>query len=83
MSTDELVDVFTINDEVEKALVISALDETDLHYAFVAVPDRSWEGVVDEVEGHGVIRVRAEDTEKAIEIIHAALPDETEVEDSE
>jgi hypothetical protein len=79
-SADEpVVEIFTCEDEVEKALVEEALNEAGIPFTFVAVPDRSWEGVVDEVEAHGVICVLEHHADEAMEVIQSALPGETEI----
>lgn len=81
-SEESTVDIFHPADEVEAALVAEALEEAGIFH-FLIQPDQSKILVgIPEYSGgdFGVVRVLEEDAERAIEVIQAALPGETEME---
>lgn len=80
-ANEAMVEIFQCTDQVESALVQEALVEAGIRFAFEASPDRSWEGMVDDLVGIGIIKVLESDAEEAMSVIQDALPDETEVEE--
>lgn len=83
LTEESTVDIFTCSDEVESALVQEALTEAGIRFLLKADMAGDPLGMIDGDHGEGIIAVLEEDADRAIEIIQAALPDETMIEEYE
>lgn len=78
---EPMVNIFTCSDIVEATVVKDALTEAGIPFVVNPSMEEDPLGMIDGEHGEGVIAVLEKDIDRAIEIIHAALPEETEIED--
>ncbi|MBE7487074.1 DUF2007 domain-containing protein [bacterium] len=80
-SDEPMVNIFTCSDIVESTVVQDALNEAGIPFVVNATLEEDPLGIIDGEHGEGLIAVLEKDIDRAIEVIHAALPEWTEIEE--
>jgi hypothetical protein len=80
LPSEPMVEIFSCTDVVESTVVQDALQEAGIPFMVNPSMDLDQLGILDGEHFEGVIAVLERDVDRAVQVIHEALPDETEVE---